>query len=203
MSLRQQNKAKARAAILAATETLVTERGLEATTMRDIASRAEVSYQTLYNYFPTKGQVLAALLEEEMNIWSRRADQIIKQYDGDLVGTFCEITRQSMEHIRGDREELWFALAVEIFRHGPEKHNLSSLSHLAHEQCYALLHLATGMGHLREDVDLHLMAHTLFCLTDYSILTFFLMPMEEEQFLATQRQQLELVLGPYLIDSRD
>ena len=59
------------------------------------------------------------------------------------------------------------------------------------------------MGHLREDVDLHLMAHTLFCLTDYSILTFFLMPMEEEQFLATQRQQLELVLGPYLIDSRD
>jgi AcrR family transcriptional regulator len=62
LPLRQQKKHQARNRILASAERLIRERGFEATKMRDIASRAELSYQTLYNYFPTKGQILEEVL---------------------------------------------------------------------------------------------------------------------------------------------
>lgn len=62
-SLREARKQAARAAIVAALEELIVERGYAALTMREIAERAGVAYQTLYNYFPSKAQVLMAYVE--------------------------------------------------------------------------------------------------------------------------------------------
>ena len=46
-SLREKKKRAARARILLAADGLIQRQGYEQTTMRDIASAAEVSYQTL------------------------------------------------------------------------------------------------------------------------------------------------------------
>ena len=62
MSLRQINRQKKRASILTAAKTLVAESHWQDTTMREIAKAAEVSYQTLYNYFPSKADIVRALI---------------------------------------------------------------------------------------------------------------------------------------------
>jgi len=62
VSRREQNKVDKRRRILAAAARLMAAQGLEATTAEAIASAAQVSRATFFNYFPTKSAVCAALV---------------------------------------------------------------------------------------------------------------------------------------------
>ncbi|MER5374152.1 TetR family transcriptional regulator [Streptomyces sp. NPDC002553] len=68
--LRERKKIKTREAIRAATYALVEEQGYDATTIEQIAERAEVSPSTVFRYFPAKEDIVltdeydAVLLEE-------------------------------------------------------------------------------------------------------------------------------------------
>ncbi|MEU3242507.1 MULTISPECIES: TetR/AcrR family transcriptional regulator [unclassified Streptomyces] len=61
--LRERNKYKKREAILRAAHQLFIERGYEATTIADVAERAEVSRRTVTLYFPTKLSLALAPLD--------------------------------------------------------------------------------------------------------------------------------------------
>lgn len=200
MSLRQRNKARVRSQILEASAALITELGVEPTTTRTIAERAGVSYQTLYNYFPSKSAIVLALLENDLNTWSLAVDQVVKRYSGDLLQTLDEINRVGINMVAGEphKRRLWQSLASSMFTTEVEGAAIASLSAAAHEQYHALLSLAHGMGDVRDNLDLHLMAHTLFCLSDYGMLEFFLTEIEPEMFLRNQREQAGLVITPYL-----
>ncbi|GKQ41019.1 TetR/AcrR family transcriptional regulator [Streptomyces sp. A012304] len=58
LGLRERKKIKTREAIRAATYALVDEQGYEATTIEQIAERAEVSPSTVLRYFPTKEDIV-------------------------------------------------------------------------------------------------------------------------------------------------
>ena len=63
-----------RAQILAAAETLFTERGFEGVGMSDIAAYLGTSRPTVYGYFTSTGEMLAALLEARLGgLWERIA----------------------------------------------------------------------------------------------------------------------------------
>ncbi|ASM71723.1 MULTISPECIES: TetR/AcrR family transcriptional regulator [Roseobacteraceae] len=63
-SLRDRKKAIRHDAILSHAKTLFTERGIDATTMADIADAADVSPPTVFNYFGNKDGILIALITE-------------------------------------------------------------------------------------------------------------------------------------------
>ena len=54
MSLRERKKQKTQQAILEAARTLIEREEFDSVTTRLIAETADVSYQTLYNYFSSK-----------------------------------------------------------------------------------------------------------------------------------------------------
>ncbi|MER7497149.1 TetR family transcriptional regulator [Streptomyces pharetrae] len=58
LGLRERKKIKTREAIRAATYALIEEQGYEATTIEQIADRAEVSASTVFRYFPTKEDIV-------------------------------------------------------------------------------------------------------------------------------------------------
>ncbi|MEU3829638.1 TetR family transcriptional regulator [Streptomyces sp. SID486] len=58
LGLRERKKIKTREAIRAATYALVREQGYDATTIEQIAERAEVSPSTVFRYFPTKEDIV-------------------------------------------------------------------------------------------------------------------------------------------------
>ncbi|MGW7546325.1 TetR/AcrR family transcriptional regulator [Streptomyces sp. NPDC054770] len=58
LGLRERKKIKTREAIRTAMYALVTEQGYDATTIEQIAERAEVSPSTVYRYFPTKEDIV-------------------------------------------------------------------------------------------------------------------------------------------------
>ncbi|MGK5693989.1 TetR/AcrR family transcriptional regulator [Streptomyces sp. URMC 128] len=58
LGLRERKKIKTRRAIRAATYALIEEQGYDATTVEQIADRAEVSPSTVFRYFPTKEDIV-------------------------------------------------------------------------------------------------------------------------------------------------
>jgi AcrR family transcriptional regulator len=199
MSIRQQNKARARSNILEAAQTLISAQGLEQTTTRAIAKQAGVSYQTLYNYFPTKAHIVQALLADDLAAWSSAIDFTIKQYRGNLLETLVALNRIGLEQFAAEESELRQAIAWQLFIQNLRQQQPASVNQVTHERYHALLSMAQGMGQLQHNVDLHLMAHTLFCLTDYTLLRFFLAPVEDKvAVLTTMQEQLELLITPYL-----
>ncbi len=78
LGLRERKKIKTRTAIRDATYALIEEQGYDATTIEQIAERAEVSPSTVFRYFPTKEDIVltdeydAVLLEE---LRARPADE--------------------------------------------------------------------------------------------------------------------------------
>ncbi|MEG3630550.1 TetR/AcrR family transcriptional regulator [Streptomyces poriticola] len=58
LGLRERKKIKTRLAIREATYALVREQGYDATTVEQIAERAEVSPSTVFRYFPTKEDIV-------------------------------------------------------------------------------------------------------------------------------------------------
>ncbi|MEM6999436.1 MAG: TetR/AcrR family transcriptional regulator [Pseudomonadota bacterium] len=198
MSLRQQNKQRARANIISAAQTLIAEEGVDAATTREIAKRAGVSYQTLYNYFPTKADIAGALLETETQLWARSVDDIVKRFDGDLADLLVRLLRDSLQQINGPNKELWGYLALSALKKEVRSDSIGTAFSIAHEHFHALLSLAQGMGYLRRDLDLHLMANALFNLMDYAMLRYFIEPIEDELFIRNQREMIELLINPYL-----
>jgi AcrR family transcriptional regulator len=76
----ERKKARTRAALLAAARALFASRGMEQTTIAEIAEHADVATGSFYNYFASKERLLEALLEEELSgqreLISRRQDQV-------------------------------------------------------------------------------------------------------------------------------
>jgi AcrR family transcriptional regulator len=64
MGLRETKKSKTRRDILTVGRELFLKRGFEATRVRDIARRLQVSEQTVFNYFPSKQAIVEALAQE-------------------------------------------------------------------------------------------------------------------------------------------
>ncbi len=62
--LRDRKKAKRRDDIIAATIKLFEDKGVDATTIADIAEACEVSAPTIFNYFGSKDGILLAIIEE-------------------------------------------------------------------------------------------------------------------------------------------
>nr|WP_043679784.1 TetR family transcriptional regulator [Streptomyces xylophagus] len=78
LGLRERKKIKTREAIRTATYALVKEQGYDATTIEQIAERAEVSPSTVFRYFPTKEDIVLTdefdpLIMEELR--ARPADE--------------------------------------------------------------------------------------------------------------------------------
>lgn len=208
MSLRERNKARARQSILDAAHELIAEVDVADATTREIARRAGVSYQTLYNYYPTKASVLQGVLADDMAAWAGDVQFAIKRYHGDLLETLREIGEIGAAHFAGPRSDLWLAIAGAFFDNASNKGGTAleltqtefdSLIGVANERYHELLALAQGTGELKPDVDLHLLAYTLFGLTEYAVLRYFAEP--ESTIEATLRlldEQMQMIVGPYL-----
>ncbi len=63
----ERRKARTREALLAAARQLFAARGMERTTIAEIADHADVAIGSFYNYFRTKEELLDALIEAELS----------------------------------------------------------------------------------------------------------------------------------------
>ena len=202
MSLRQIKRQKTRAAILTAAKSLAATSNLQDLTTRQIAKAAEVSYQTLYNYFPSKAEIVRALIVDSYLGPEDGLLAIIKNYQGDVLASINEINATRFALIRATNPQWWFLLSS-YFAPGLDGSSsgariMEMVDQSGDSYYYQLLRLAQGTGQLRSDVDIQLMSHTLYCIANSAgeRLIF-----AEANFVALQQvlaQQCAQVVTPYL-----
>ncbi len=77
MGLRERKREATRKAIITAATTLFTERDYDAVTVDEIAAAAEVAKGTVYNYFPSKEHVAAAVANAAFQEGSPAAEELL------------------------------------------------------------------------------------------------------------------------------
>jgi len=202
MSLREKNKARTRTAILTAAKELAKQGQWDAVTTRQIADAAGVSYQTLYNYYPSKASILVEMLLEVYVGPGPAISDAVKHYDGDLLGTLDEINQLRFQSF--GREDVKWILTITASLTMPDQSSeatnlIETIDHAGDGYYYSALSMAKGMGHLQDDVDIQLMAHTLSGITSATLSRFILNNANAQAQIQTLRQQIEQLVRPYLI----
>jgi AcrR family transcriptional regulator len=82
-SMRQRRKEARPQELLAAALDLFVERGFAATRSEDVAARAGVSKGTLYLYYPSKEELLKAVVRENLGNLITEAADIVGSFEGD------------------------------------------------------------------------------------------------------------------------
>jgi len=200
LSLRERKKQQVRRDILAAANRLIEERGYAEAHMREIAAAAEVSYQTLYNYFPTKGLILQALLTEDVEHIGVAVDNLIASYDGRLLETLQAINRTRLDVVSHRDRDLWRVVSMELIRNQREAgHIYQLIDAAAHEKLQELLNLAQGRGDIDPYIDTELLADTLFALSQHASSQYMLQSTSSKtELLKTLHDQTALLITPYL-----
>lgn len=109
----ERRKAQTRERILAAARHLFAERGLEQTTIRDIAAEADIALGGFYNYFRTKDEVLAELVEE---LLARQLALLRRRQEGveDAAERVSIAHRHLLAAVREDPDWGWLLVRLEV-----------------------------------------------------------------------------------------
>ena len=208
MSLRERKKQKTQQAILEAARALIEREEFDSVTTRLIAETADVSYQTLYNYFPSKNDILIELLKENLVGSEETYQRIIRTFSGDVLDSLQQLNRSRLEFALAYRDpaDEYINITMKIFTTTNHKLNLiESLDQFGGEQYQAILALARGMGVLQENTDIQLMAHTLQIISTYGVQSVLMSEVRDDAsiFLDALNQQTEQLVRPYLLQDLD
>ena len=103
--LRELKKARTRRLIADTAARLFAERGYEHVAVSDVAREAEVAEQTVYNYFPTKEQLVT---DREQQVQDRLCDLIRSRPPATTpAAAIREFVLESVAGIRGIPPEIW------------------------------------------------------------------------------------------------
>jgi AcrR family transcriptional regulator len=127
------------------------ERGLEASTMRELASSAAVSLGSAYYYFPSKEAIIQAYYDDVQAEHARRVAAALVETRLDLKGRLGAAFHCKLDILQGDRR-----LLSALFRYtGEPQHPLSALgdgTRKNRQQSMSVFLTAIGDEHLPDDI---------------------------------------------------
>src|SRR3954447_24678095 len=133
-----------REAVIAAAKKLFADQGLDAQ-MPDVAKAAKVGVGTVYRHFPTKDDLLAALVAERFERLAERAREDIEMDDAwEGISDFVRFSAQIQADDRG---------LCEVMGSRPELMNTAAIAAGLPELCERLGKQAQRSGELRRDLD--------------------------------------------------
>lgn len=156
MSRRERKKQEARRRIYQAAVHLFIEKGFDATTVDEIAGRADVAKGTVFNYFPHKSSFLAALADD----WTDRVTEAlgpVEQWRGTTGGKLERLFRY-LANVGAENPAISYLAMLESLRHvssGPGQKPLCDVEEVQrfHELTRGILRRGQAQGELRSDVN--------------------------------------------------
>ena len=192
-SLRERKKRRVRADILAVAARRIDSEGYRNANMRDIAAEAEVAYQTLYNYFPSKAHLGLALIAKDL------ADRTVPGSDGseDPVAATEGLARSGLAFIDRHDREMWREVVAETVR-GDGGSVAAHVDPSAGERVRVLLEGAQQRGDLDAYLDTETMAQVIESLIESAFLGLILDDGQDPQEAAENvTRRIALVLAPH------
>ena len=192
-SLREKKKHRTRADILAAAAECFEREGYRNANMRDIAASADVAYQTLYNYFPSKARIARALLAQDAG-----DAEALPGDEADVVARLAALADSLARRVFAGDREVWRAAIVEAIRNDATP-AAGCLDPMLGERVAELLDAAQQHGHLDAYLDTAAMASVAESLIGSALLDW--VTTDEGDADAAARalaHRIGLILTPYL-----
>jgi AcrR family transcriptional regulator len=140
-----------RAHLLATALAVFRQRGLDATTMRELAAAAGASLGSAYYYFPSKEAIIQAYYDDVQAEHARRLAAALAERGLDLKARLRAAYNLKLDILQGDRK-----LLGALFRYtGEPGHPLSALgdgTRKNRQESIAVFQTAIGNEHLPEDL---------------------------------------------------
>lgn len=198
-SLREQKKAQARQRILDCAQQLINSEGYSETKMRGVAAAANMSYQTLYNYFPTKGLILQELLTRDLVKLRRETFDSANSHES-LNTRVREFVKSYIDAVAVDERHLWKEVCAELLK-VTSHHScfVALLDENALNKIRDLLARAQADGKLDPHVDSNTLAGVLYSLLDATLMRYLVNEsITKPQILRVISAQIGLTITPYL-----
>lgn len=156
MGLRARQKADRNARIIQAATALFRDVGFDAVRMEAIAGMAEVSAGTVYNYFPTKGDLLVAIVSHEVEEVLESGEAIVRNPPADVIAALSQLVHGYYDHSLSYLSKDMWRTAMAMTIQGPA--TVSSQHYVALDarlrgQVVALLAALQARGQLRAVLD--------------------------------------------------
>jgi AcrR family transcriptional regulator len=174
MSLRERQKEKRHQAIIDAALSLIKEKGYSATSIEEIAGKAEVGVGTVYNYFHTKADIIVELYRRDVEGSLSRGKKLMsdpyqdcKQKVGEILAMYA-----AGYYANRDKSLLKEMYSVIMSEQALASQELIQLDSLLIEQLAGFLVEAQNRGQIRNSVDPADAAYVLFSLAVYDFMLF-------------------------------
>ena len=109
---RERQKLERERRILAAARRLFDRKGFADTSMEEVAARAGLAVGTLYNYFPSKDQLLFAISRSDTEQLVKIGERILADPPEDPVEAIAALTEVMVQGITAGERRLWRELFV-------------------------------------------------------------------------------------------
>jgi AcrR family transcriptional regulator len=109
---RERQKLERERRILAAARRLFDRKGFTDTSMEEVATRAGLAVGTLYNYFPSKDQLLFAISRSDTEPLLKIGERILADPPDDPVEAIAALTEVMVQGITAGERRLWRELFV-------------------------------------------------------------------------------------------
>jgi AcrR family transcriptional regulator len=137
-----------RSEILAVAVQFIVQKGFNETSMRAIAEAAGVGKSTLYDYFPSKDEILIAYVVDEVHHMRARAEEIIAQ-EISVAEKFRLILRAQLEYMLANKN-LYVRISFEAQRLSMEsQRRIQQHRHAYQDMLVALLQEGIQKGEFR------------------------------------------------------
>jgi AcrR family transcriptional regulator len=175
VGLRERKKERTRQGILAAAHELFLRKSYDETIMEEIAARADLAVGTLYNYFPSKGELLLSLIADSDDRYLKAGQELISDPPVRADQALTDIMVLATEHcVRQLGKSIWrHVSATAMTNAGSTFGRQYGVTTQKHEQLVvSMIRALQARGDIRPDVDPLDAAHCLFSMKSKLFMNF-------------------------------
>lgn len=202
VGLRDRKKAQQRLDLIDIAVKLFKKHGYESVRMEDIAARANVSTKTVYNYFPTKRDILIEFLVSDRERSMGPLNEIIGMPRGEPIEDLLRLMEADIGDVVSPGERsLWLEImAVTVRERGDERFRRYRLMFTSYIE--TLLGGLQADGKLSASLDLPLAANLIHVLHSENFDNFCTVKdLTVSDALSMAREQLALLLNGWVVDN--
>ena len=168
--------------------------------MKNIAAAANMSYQTLYNYFSTKAIIVQTIVLQDVASAAKKSEALIANYQTDPVDLIFRGAKLQLDMVSSRDRHLWREFVVEYLKQSQEL--VAAYEHTdvtAHARIQKALRTTQKKGHLHAEVDLEVLSNVVYNITEMAFLSYIMRPsLDKKTLMGNFRAQLAILLSPYL-----
>jgi AcrR family transcriptional regulator len=156
MGLRAKHKADRTERIIQVASDMFRDLGFDAVRMEAVAALAEVAAGTVYNYFPTKGDLLVAIVSREVEEVLAAGETTVQNPPPDVVRALSQLVHGYYDHsLHYLSKDMWRAAMAMTLQSpdSPSSQHYMALDARLRGQVVALLAALQTRGHVRAALD--------------------------------------------------